>query len=170
MNRKSGAAAVALLVGGMVLGGTVFSAQVADAAALLQVRVTNTAADAVPVAPQGTAKVAQQGTADVNVTNGSLDVKVPPPAAVTSGGQRLQVDAGQTSPLGLDITASVLVVQFRNTASEVLFFNDGSIVARFPAPGPLVLPLSQPISFDAIRCGGSPVTDSCDVGWAGSAG
>jgi hypothetical protein len=161
MRKKTAGAAVLTLVTGMVLGGTVFRAQVADAAAILQVRVVNTTADPVPVD--------QQGTTDVNVTNGSLDVAVAPPAPVTSGGQRLQVGGGVTSPLGLPVTASALVVQFRNDASEIIFFLDETIVARFPAPGPLVLALSQPLKFDAVRCGGSPATASCDFGWAGSA-
>lgn len=162
MRKKTGAAAAMLLAVAIVLGGTVFRAQVADAAAILQVRVVNTPADPVPVD--------QLGTADVNVTNGSLDVSVPAPAAVTGGGQRLQVIGGQTSQVGSPITASALVVQFRNDAGEITFLLDDGIVARFPAPGPLVLALSQPIRFDAVRCSGSPVTASCDVGWAGSAG
>lgn len=168
MRKSTMGVVAAALAGGIVLGGTVFSTQVADAAALLQVKITNTPAEAVPVAPQGTTKVAQQGTADVNVTNSNLAVTAAPPTAVTSGGQRLQVDAGQTSPLGGDIKASALVVQFRNSATEVIFRNDGTIVARFPGPGPLALPLSQPISFDSVQCSG-PDGSYCDFGWAGSA-
>ena len=159
---KRTVAAVLLLVAGMLLGGTVLRAPMADAAqAILQVNVVNPTTSPVPVR--------QQGTADVNVTNGSLAVTVPPAAAVTSGGQRLQVDAGQTANLGGDLTVSAVVIQFRNGATEIIFRNDGTIVARFPGPGPLVLPLSQPIRFDAAQCSG-PDGSFCDFGWAGSAG
>jgi hypothetical protein len=155
-------AAVLLLVGGMLIGGMVFRAPLADAAqAVLQVNVVNPTTSPVPVR--------QQGPADVNVTNGSLAVTVPAQDPVTSGGQRLQVDSGQTSNLGSDITVSALVVQFRDGATEILFRNDGSIVARFPGPGPLVFALNQPIAFDAVQCSG-PAGGFCDVGWAGSAG
>ena len=178
--RKRAGLAVLIILAGMVLGATVFREQVAQAAlAALKVQVVNSSTSPVPVHEQGTANVnvtnpasspvpvAPQGTANVNVTNGSLAVG--PPAPVTSGGQRLQVDSGQTSPIGSAITASALVVQFRNGATEILFRRNGEITARFPAPGPIVLALTQPISFDAVQCGG-PAGGSCDFGWAGSAG
>jgi hypothetical protein len=142
------------------------------------VNVTNPNSSPVPVAPQGTQNVtvtnpnsspvpvAPQGTQNVNVTNGSLAVG--PPAPVPSGGQRLQVDAGQTTPIGSAITASALVIQFRNGATELLFRRNGEIAARFPGPGPIVLALTQPIRFDELQCGGP--SGFCDVGWAGSAG
>ena len=160
--RKRIGAAVLLLLGGLLLGGTVFSSQVASAAqAILQVNVVNPTTSPVPVH--------EQGTASVNVTNESLAVTQAPPTAVTSGGQRLQVDAGQTANLGSDITVSALVIQFRNGATEIIFRNDSAIVARFPAPGPLVLALVQPIEFDAVQCSG-PDAAYCDFGWAGSTG
>jgi hypothetical protein len=143
-----------------VLGATVLREEVAQAAqAILMVKVVNTAAEAVPVS--------QQGTADVNVKNSSLAVT--PPAPVTSGGQRLQVDSGQTANLGSEVTVSALVIQFRNGATEIIFRNEGAIAARFPGPGPLVLALSQPIAFDAVQCSG-PDGGFCDFGWAGSSG
>ena len=101
------------------------------------------------------------------MTNGSLTVA--PPAPVTRGGQRLQVAVGPSVNIGSDVTASALVVQFRNSASEIVFFDDDNIVARFPGPGPLVLALDQPIRFDEVDCSG-PDGASCDFGWAGSAG
>ena len=162
MRKKTAGAAVLTLVTGMVLGGTVFRAQVADAAAILQVRVVNTTADPVPVD--------QQGTTDVNVTNSNLDVSVAPSGPVTSGGQRLQVAGGASPSLGQPITASALVVQFRNDATEIIFYFDNAIVARFPGPGPLVLALSQPIRFDKVGCSGQATGASCDFGWAGSTG
>ncbi len=111
--------------------------------------------------------VRQQGAADVNVTNGSLAVDAPAP--VTRGGQRVQAPAGEDVTLGAAQTASAIVVQFRSGASELIFRSNDTIVARFPAPGPLVLALTQPIRFDELRCGG-PDGSSCDLGWAGSAG
>jgi len=179
MRRRAGLA-VLIILAGMVLGATMFREQVAQAAAaVLKVQVVNTSTSPVPVHEQGTANVnvtnptgspvpvASQGTTDVNVTNGSLAIG--PPAPVTSGGQRLQVDSGQTTPIGSAITASALVVQFRNGASEIIFRRNGEIAARFPAPGPLVLALTQPVRFDEVQCGG-PAGGSCDFGWAGSAG
>lgn len=158
--RRAMVAVVVLLLAGMLLGATVFREQVAQAAqAVLQVNVVNPTTSPVPVR--------QQGTADVNVTNGSLAVDAPAP--VTSGGQRLQAPAGQDTVLGAPVTASAIVIQFRNGATELLFRSDETIVARFPAPGPLVLPLTQPIQFDELRCGG-PDGSSCDLGWAGSGG
>ena len=71
-----------------------------------KVEVVNPATSPVPVHEQGTANVnvtnpagspvpvAPQGTQNVNVTGGS--VAVGPPAAVTSGGQRLGIDSGVT--------------------------------------------------------------------------
>jgi hypothetical protein len=179
MRRRAGLA-VLIVLAGMVLGATVFREQVAQAAlAALNVKIVNPPTSPVPVHEQGTANVnvtnpasspvpvAPQGTQNVNVTNGSLTVGAP--AAVTSGGQRLQVDSGVTSPIGSAMTASALVIQFSNGATEVIFRRNGEIAARFPAPGPIVLGLTQPIRFDAIQCSG-PVNGFCDVGWAGSAG
>lgn len=175
MRRRAGLA-VLIILAGMVLGAREQVAQAALAA--LKVQVVNSPTSPVPVHEQGTANVnvtnpatspvpvAPQGTPNVNVTGG---LAAGPPAPVTSGGQRLQVDSGQTTPLGSTITASAIVVQFRNGVSEILFRRNGEIVARFPAPGPIMLALTQPISFDALQCGG-PAGGSCDVGWAGSAG
>jgi hypothetical protein len=60
--RKTIGAAVVLVLGGMLLGGTVLRDQVAQAAqAVMQVNVVNPATSPVPVR--------QQGAADVNVTN-----------------------------------------------------------------------------------------------------
>jgi hypothetical protein len=70
-----------LLVGlGVVLGATVFRADIAQATGLAQsVTVNNTAADPVPVREQnldgsGRIRVHEAGTANVNVTNSSLSV------------------------------------------------------------------------------------------------
>jgi hypothetical protein len=179
MRRRAGLA-VLIILAGMVMGATVFREQVAQAAlAVLSVKVVNPSTSPVPVHEQGTANVnvtnpatspvpvAPQGTQNVNVTNGSLTVGAP--AAVTSGGQRLQVDSGSTTDIGSAMKASALVIVFRNGATDVIFRRNGEIAARFPAPGPIVLGLTQPISFDALQCSG-PAAGFCDVGWAGSAG
>ena len=168
MRKRTGVAAALLLAVAMVLGGTLFRAPLADAAAILQVRVVNPTTAPVPVAQQGTAPVAQQGTADVNVTNGSLDVAVQPQAPVTSGGQWLQVDAGQTDSVAPQ-TASAIVVHYRDGATDIILQYDGAFVARFPGPGPLALALTQPLRFNAVQCAGAD-GGFCDLGWAGSAG
>lgn len=161
MRKRMGGAAVLLLVGGMLIGGTLFRAPLADAAqAVLQVRVVNPTTAPVPVD--------QQGTADVNVTNSSLDVSVSPPAAVTGGGQRVQVDSGETSSVAPQ-TASAIVVHYRDGATDIILKYDGAFVARFPGPGPLALALTQPLRFNAVQCEGAD-GGFCDLGWAGSAG
>jgi len=66
---------------GVILGATVFRTDIAQATGLAQaVTVSNTPAQAVPEREQnldarGNIKVHEQGTADVNVTNGSLKVE-----------------------------------------------------------------------------------------------
>jgi hypothetical protein len=150
---------VGLLLCSAVLGATVFREQVANAAQnIMPVRVMNTAAEPVPVS--------QQGTANVNVTNASLTVAAPTP--VTGGGQRLQVDSGNTASVS-PITASALVIHFRNGATEIILIRNGAFAARFPGPGPLVLALTRPVAFDQVQCGG-PDGGFCDLGWAGNSG
>jgi hypothetical protein len=97
---------------------------------------------------------------------GSLTVR--PPAPVTEGGQSHHLDAGHTANMGGPITVSALVIHFSGDARELIFFRNDEIVARFPAPGPLVLGLAQPIQFDHLQCGGPG--GECALGWAGSAG
>src|SRR6266566_8158075 len=65
--RKAIIPALLLVLVSVVLGATVFREQVANAAATLMVRETNTDA-------QGNIKVHEQGIANVNVTNSSLTV------------------------------------------------------------------------------------------------
>jgi hypothetical protein len=78
--RKTVILGIALLVTSVVvLGGTVFRTQVADATNLMSVFVTNDASHPVPVREQntdanGNIKVHEQGTANVNVTNPSIAV------------------------------------------------------------------------------------------------
>jgi hypothetical protein len=158
--RRAVLAGVLLVLCSLVLGATVFREQVAQAAqAILPVKVVNDSSEPVPVS--------QQGTANVNVTNSSLSVALPAP--VTGGGQRLTVDAGQTANVDV-ITASALVIQFRNGATEIILrHSPGFASARFPGPGPLVLALTRPIAFDAVQCGG-PDGSYCGIGWAGNSG
>ena len=67
MQRPALIGALLLVVAGVVLGATVFRTDIAQATGLAQaVTVNNTAANPVPVH--------EQGTAQVNVTNSSLDV------------------------------------------------------------------------------------------------
>jgi hypothetical protein len=78
--RKTVILGIALLVTSVVvLGGTVFRTQVADATSIMSVFVTNDSAHPVPVREQntdanGNIKVHEQGTANVNVTNPSIAV------------------------------------------------------------------------------------------------
>lgn len=80
MQRPALIGALLLVAVGIVLGATVFRADIAQATGLAQsVTVNNTAADPVPVREQnldggGRIRVHEGGTANVNVTNSSLSV------------------------------------------------------------------------------------------------
>jgi hypothetical protein len=74
--------ALLLVLVSVVLGATVFREQVAHAASNLNVFVTNDSAHPVPVREQnldsGNIKVHEQGTANVNVTGGKVDLGATP--------------------------------------------------------------------------------------------
>lgn len=133
----------------------------AVAAQVSNVFVTNDAAHAVPVQ--------QQGTANVNVTNG---VSVTPGPAITGGG-----GVGNPGPpgnsLGTTVTATALVIHLTSEILEVRLEYQGQVVAFFFGPAhngssDIQLALTRPIKFDTIGCGGS-ITGTCSVGWIGAA-
>ena len=81
MRKNAIFSALLVVAVGVTLGATVFRTDIAQATGLAQaVTISNTPAQAVPVREQnldarGNIKVHEQGTADVNVTNGSLKVE-----------------------------------------------------------------------------------------------
>jgi hypothetical protein len=172
MRQRAILGAVLLIGAGVILGATVFRADIAQATGLAQaVTVDNTAANPVPVTAASTLPVHEQGTANVNVTNSSLSVA--PQSPITSGGQLFQADGGEDASFGGDITASALMVTFTSSAFEVILLNDDRIVARFLGPASITgnrsyqLALNRPVSFDQLRCFG-PASETCGVMWIGN--
>ena len=130
---------------------------------MLNVLIANDSSQPVPVA--------QQGTANVNVTNSTLTVA--PASPITSGGQSFTMEASGTPVIfGSDIVVSAFVVHFRDGAGGLLFLNNNTIVGRFLGPpnGPqtVTLALSRPMAFDALQCNG-PDGSICAVSWIGNA-
>jgi hypothetical protein len=170
-----------VLVTSVVLGGTVFRQQVADAASMLNVFVTNDSSHPVPVREQntdanGNIKVHEQGTANVNVTNNSLTVT--PPTPVTDGGGALGfVGTGALGTGRGTVTATALSIHMTSGVHDVILWNGGvggKAVAEFLGPAnnfgndSIVLDLAQPIAFDTIQCEDSSSSDSCGVSWVGA--
>ena len=151
-----------LLIGGAAVGAVAFPEQVAHAAqAIMQVRVMNTAAEAVPVR--------QQGTANVNVTNGSLSVSELAP--VTGGGGGALVTEGTPETLSTPVTATAVIIGFRNDAFALRLHYQGEVVASFPnamVTDNLTLALTRPVRFDRLVCVGPATNSECLVGWVGA--
>jgi hypothetical protein len=157
---------IALLVlGGTFLGATVFSGPIATAAQTISATITD------PVDGQGNVKVHEQGTANVNVTNGSLNVASPTP--ITDGGNALIGGDGlfnYSSP----VTASALSIHLSDTVQFVSFTLTGNGFqqpAIFYGPGnrgnaSIVLALDRPIKFNRITCVGPEGV--CSVSWVGA--
>src|SRR5262245_49272884 len=104
---------IALLCGAVFLGATVFSGPIATAAQ--NVGTTSIG----PLDNQGNVKVHEQGTADVKVTNSSLNVSVQQPQAIISGGAGIVAFVGspvsgkhQASGLSIGMDDGVGSVQF----------------------------------------------------------
>ena len=164
-----------LLVGiGVVLGATVFRADIAQATGLAEaVTVSNTAAQAVPVREQnldgGNIRVHEQGTADVNVTNGSLSVSQTP---VTGGGGLWITQLGNSDSITPQ-TASALTVALRGGATAVSLLYQGSTVAVVASSTgsaeTVPVALTRPIKFDRIYCfSGSGANANCLTAWVGA--
>lgn len=168
------------VLSGVVLSAAVFRSDIASATGLAQsVTVNNPPAQAVPVREQnrdasGNIKVHEQGTADVNVTNGSLTVA--PPAPVTGGGDFwdcVASSSGGSCSQGHPDTATALAIHMTPGIVEIeLYESDtGDAAAWFVGPADhgnadVVLALDRPIRFDQVKCFGVD-GDSCRVGVAG---
>jgi len=176
MRRQASIGALLLVCVGIVLGATVFRADIAQATGLKQsqsVIVDNTADNAVPVREQnldgsGNVKVHEQGTANVNVTNSSLTVASPAP--ITGGA----INVGIPCPAGFNFGASVVAsaLTFHLSAGVDIFtLRTGSSSIAYKAVGPglggpadIDLALDRPISFDTIECTGSGTVAGGTVG------
>ncbi len=162
------AVAAAMVFAACVLGATVFSQPVAWAAQAVGATIVG------PLDESGNVKVHEAGTANVNVTNGSLSVVQTP---VTGGGNFLSVTVGPGQNVG-SRTASSLGVGFQGGAVLAELFYQGSEVATvFGAvasstggPETVQVALSRPIKFDHISCGGSGsgASSRCLVTWVGA--
>jgi hypothetical protein len=195
--RKALVLGIALLVTSVVvLGGTVFRQQVADAANLVNVFVTNDTSHPVPareqnldangnikVHEQGTASVNitnatvpvhEQGTASVNVTNSSLSVA---PSPISDGGDAVTLQAGDSASYSPPATASALTMVLTAEVDSVFFSYQNSTVAIIIGPSEtsqslpasaIYLPLTRPIKFDQISCFANGNPGQCKIGWVGN--
>jgi hypothetical protein len=162
--RKAVVLGIALLVTSVVvLGGTVFRQQVADASSILSVFVTNDSSHPVPVREQnldggGNIKVHEQGTANVNVTNSSLTVASQAPITGGAVHWNLPCPSGfkfgtvVASALTFHLSAGVEDVELRTGTSSVAYTAVGPALG---GPADINLALDRPISFDTIECTGS---------------
>jgi hypothetical protein len=91
---------LALVGASMVIGATVFREQVAWAGQIVDARIVG------PLDSNGNVRVHEQGTANVNVTNGTLSVAQPP---VTGGGGIRIVTVGESETIPAQ-TASALTI------------------------------------------------------------
>jgi hypothetical protein len=183
MRRRATISALLLVGVGVVLGMTVFRADIAQATGLAQsVTVNNTTTNPVPVDVtntslavreqnldgSGNVKVHEQGTANVNVTNSSLTVA--PPAPITGGGLDLSIGCPAAFGLGASVVASALTfhlgagvanVELRTGTSSIAYWAVGP---AFGGPADVNLALDRPISFDTIECTGSGTLAGGTVG------
>jgi hypothetical protein len=172
-------AALLLVCLSAALGATVLREPIAHAAdKLTPVFVGNDAANPVPVAQQGTADVRvtnatlpvqQQGTADVRVTNGSLSVT--PADPVTGIGRGIGANAGNSVGV-VDSTATAIVLTMAGSVSHAEIRWRGANVGFFygPASGgdrTVTMALSRPIRIDELVCSGS--SGVCLLSWIGAA-
>jgi hypothetical protein len=178
--RKALVLGIALLVTSVVvLGGTVFRQQVADAANLVNVFVTNDSSHPVPVREQnldanGNIKVHEQGTASVNVTNSSLSVA---PSSISGGGGAVTIQAGDSASYSPPAVASALTMTLTAEIDSVIFYYQNSPVAFIIGPSEtsqslpasdVYLPLTRPIEFDHISCFANGNPGQCKIGWVGN--
>jgi hypothetical protein len=137
------------------------------------VHVTNSS---LPVSEQNTdsngyIKVHEQGTANVNITNSSLPVGSATP--ITGGSGSVHLTGDSTFSPGQTFTATFLSIHMNSDANGIDFRLAGTRLILFDGPAnayggvtDVNAPLSRPISFDSITCGGAP-TATCDVSWIG---
>jgi hypothetical protein len=156
---------------GVVLGATIFRADIAPAAGLAKsVTVDNTPAQAVPVREQNldgsNARVHEEGTAKVKVTNGSLPVD--PPTPVTGGGGGQVIGAGVTLSFAAE-TASALPIHMDSGIDAVVRWRRDSGRLRGPQRGSEAQhrPRAQP--SDHVRPDQMPwQLGTCSVSWVGN--
>jgi hypothetical protein len=171
MRRRAALGALLLIGVGVLLGATVFRADIAQATGLDK-----------PVTPvleqnldgSGNIKVHEQGTANVNVTNSSLSVTAAAP--ITDGGLATGLSASPSpgnvlGPFAVQ-TASALVIHLDPNVSSFSLKYGSSRPAEFlgPAEGgtsDINLALSRPISFDTMVCVGS-AAGRCTFSWVGA--
>jgi hypothetical protein len=170
LGRRAILAASGLVLSVAILFATGWGSAVA--AQISNVFVTNDSAHPVPVQEQrtdanGNIKVHEQGTANVNVTNGSLSVDSPTP--ITDGGS-FRVFNG-TRDFDAPVTASALAIHMSDSVVSIEFrYRPAQFPASFPGPelggiAEIVLALDRPIKFDQIICVGE---GACSVGWMGA--
>jgi hypothetical protein len=174
MRRRAIISALLLIGVGVILGTTVFRADIAQATGLAQsVTVNNTTSNPVPVNVTNTSvPVHEQGTANVNVTNSSLSVAAAPP--INDGGSAVLFHPG-ASPFDLSSTATASALSIHLT-DEVAYLSlslgddDHSALFYGPASGgnsTIVLALSRPITFNKLVCQGG-ASAQCSVSWVGN--
>lgn len=159
---------LALVGASLVLGATVFKEPVAWAAQAVDARIIG------PLDADGNVRVHEQGTADVNVTNGTLSVAQPP---VTGGGGLWITRVGPPETIQAK-TATALTIAFQGGATFVELNYQGATVASVigavasstGSPETVPVALSRPIKFDQIFCGGagSGPSSRCVVTWVGA--
>jgi hypothetical protein len=154
---------VLLVTSVVVLGGTVFRQQVADASSLLNVFVTNDSSHPVPVREQnvdanGNIKVHEQGTANVNVTNSGLTVT--PKAASAFHVNELTAATGQQDvDQSFSIDASMVTFTSAQGVGDVQLRSGGNTVfdGELATGHDFILPFPQPVPIDEVLL-------SCDEG------
>jgi hypothetical protein len=168
--RRQAIIAALLIVGvGVVLGATVFRADIAQATGLdkqaTPVREINLDADR-------NIRVHEQGTARVNVTNSSLPVA--PAAPISAGGYAtsMPVSATPQTLISGEATASALSIRLSPEVSFLLLSSDDGQAALFYGPaydgnGSIVLALTRPVTFDTVHCSGG-AGGRCSVSWVGN--
>jgi hypothetical protein len=164
--KKALVSAFLLVLGSVVLGATVLQEPLAWAAApIASVFITNDESRPVPVREQnrdadGNIKVHEQGTADVNVTNGSLPVAPLPPVRGGGFARGFSCPSAFTEPEPIAASALQIAWLGSGVATVDLHLGD-SLVARFIGPAvsgdtsSLVVPLTRPVVFTRIVCAGT---------------
>jgi hypothetical protein len=152
---------------GVVLGTTVFRADLAQATGLAQsVTVDNTAANPVPVREQnldraGNIKVHEQETASVHVENTSLAVA--PLAATSFLSEPVSAPASDVHQVSFSaIHASLITIRGLTGAADHVSFRHGIDPVLnfigFEAGDQIVLPLTQPVTVDSFLIACAPAS------------
>ena len=155
--RKALVLGITLLVTSVVLGGTVFRQQAADAAAAaLHVFVTNGRSHPVPVREQnvdanGNIKVHEQGTASVDVRNRRLTVT--PRIASAFHENELLAQTGQDdNDQSFSIDASMVTFTSAQGIGSVQLRRGGNTIfdGKFNTGHDFILPFPQQVPIDQV--------------------